>query len=162
MTPQPDQGGHFGPYGGRYVPEVLMAPIEELETAYLAARRRSRFPSRTGRPAAQLRRPPHAALLRQTALRNAGRRAHLAQARRPAAHRRAQDQQLPGPGAAGAAHGQTAHHRRNRRGPARRGHRHGLRAASASIAWSTWAKRTCAGSASTSSACACWAPKWCR
>ncbi|MEI9973999.1 MAG: tryptophan synthase subunit beta [Ignavibacteriota bacterium] len=38
MTPQPDQGGHFGPYGGRYVPEVLMAPIEELETAYLEAR----------------------------------------------------------------------------------------------------------------------------
>src|ERR1044071_8472575 len=38
MTPVPDQGGHFGPYGGRYVPEVLMAPIEELERAYLAAR----------------------------------------------------------------------------------------------------------------------------
>ena len=38
MTPQPDRRGHFGPYGGRYVPEVLMAPIEELETAYLAAR----------------------------------------------------------------------------------------------------------------------------
>jgi tryptophan synthase beta chain len=38
MTPQPDCGGHFGPYGGRYVPEVLMAPIEELEKAYLAAR----------------------------------------------------------------------------------------------------------------------------
>ena len=38
MTAEPDQGGHFGPYGGRFVPEVLMAPIEELETAYLAAR----------------------------------------------------------------------------------------------------------------------------
>jgi tryptophan synthase beta chain len=38
MTSQPDRGGHFGPYGGRYVPEVLMAPIEELEQAYLAAR----------------------------------------------------------------------------------------------------------------------------
>jgi tryptophan synthase beta chain len=38
MTPQPDLTGHFGPYGGRYVPEMLMAPIEELETAYLAAR----------------------------------------------------------------------------------------------------------------------------
>jgi tryptophan synthase beta chain len=37
MTPQPDARGHFGPYGGRYVPEVLMAPIEELEQAYLAA-----------------------------------------------------------------------------------------------------------------------------
>jgi tryptophan synthase beta chain len=36
--PQPDQGGHFGPYGGRFVPEVLMAPIEELEKAYLEAR----------------------------------------------------------------------------------------------------------------------------
>jgi tryptophan synthase beta chain len=38
MTPQPDLTGHFGPYGGRYVPEVLMAPIEELEKAYLIAR----------------------------------------------------------------------------------------------------------------------------
>jgi tryptophan synthase beta chain len=38
MTPQPDKGGHFGPYGGRFVPEVLMAPIEELERAYIAAR----------------------------------------------------------------------------------------------------------------------------
>jgi tryptophan synthase beta chain len=43
MTPQPDQGGHFGPYGGRYVPEILMAPIEELETAYLAARQDPEF-----------------------------------------------------------------------------------------------------------------------
>ncbi|HLJ44524.1 MAG TPA: tryptophan synthase subunit beta, partial [Bryobacteraceae bacterium] len=37
-SPQPDSAGHFGPYGGRYVPEVLMAPVEELEAAYLAAR----------------------------------------------------------------------------------------------------------------------------
>lgn len=43
MTPQPDPGGHFGPYGGRYVPEVLMAPIEELEQAYLAARQDPAF-----------------------------------------------------------------------------------------------------------------------
>src|ERR1700704_1028154 len=43
MTSQPDQGGHFGPYGGRYVPEVLMAPVEELETAYLAAREDPEF-----------------------------------------------------------------------------------------------------------------------
>jgi len=35
---QPDAQGHFGPYGGRYVPEVLMAPLEELEQAYLEAR----------------------------------------------------------------------------------------------------------------------------
>ena len=35
---QPDSGGHFGPYGGRYVPEVLMNPLDELEQAYAAAR----------------------------------------------------------------------------------------------------------------------------
>jgi tryptophan synthase beta chain len=38
MTPLPDPSGHFGPYGGRFVPEVLMAPIEDLEKAYLEAR----------------------------------------------------------------------------------------------------------------------------
>jgi tryptophan synthase beta chain len=35
---QPGPGGHFGSYGGRYVPEVLMAPLEELEKTYLEAR----------------------------------------------------------------------------------------------------------------------------
>jgi tryptophan synthase beta chain len=43
MTAQPDAGGHFGPYGGRYVPEVLMAPIEELEHAYAEARQDPAF-----------------------------------------------------------------------------------------------------------------------
>ncbi|MGI9108244.1 MAG: tryptophan synthase subunit beta [Pyrinomonadaceae bacterium] len=34
---QPDEGGHWGAYGGRYVPETLMAPLEELNAAYAAA-----------------------------------------------------------------------------------------------------------------------------
>lgn len=38
IVSQPDAKGHFGPYGGRYVPEVLMAPLEELEQAYNDAR----------------------------------------------------------------------------------------------------------------------------
>jgi tryptophan synthase beta chain len=38
ITSQPDPRGHFGPYGGRYVPEVLMAPLEEIENAYFEAR----------------------------------------------------------------------------------------------------------------------------
>ncbi len=33
----PDQKGHFGPYGGRYVPETLMPALLELEEAYRAA-----------------------------------------------------------------------------------------------------------------------------
>ena len=39
----PDTLGHFGPYGGRYVPEVLMAPLEELEEAYRVARQDPSF-----------------------------------------------------------------------------------------------------------------------
>ena len=35
---RPDAGGHWGPYGGRYVPETLMAPLEELTEAFEAAR----------------------------------------------------------------------------------------------------------------------------
>lgn len=42
-TSQPDSGGHFGPYGGRFVPEVLMNPLEELEQAYYAARQDPAF-----------------------------------------------------------------------------------------------------------------------
>ena len=34
----PDDRGHFGPYGGKFVPETLMHPLEELEAAYLAAK----------------------------------------------------------------------------------------------------------------------------
>jgi tryptophan synthase beta chain len=34
----PDPTGHFGPYGGRFVPETLMAPLAELERAYEEAR----------------------------------------------------------------------------------------------------------------------------
>ena len=30
----PDAHGHFGPYGGRFVAETLMQPLEELRLAY--------------------------------------------------------------------------------------------------------------------------------
>jgi tryptophan synthase beta chain len=34
----PDARGYFGEYGGRFVPETLVAPIEELTAGYLAVR----------------------------------------------------------------------------------------------------------------------------
>jgi len=34
LTGLPDAGGHFGPYGGRFVAETLMGPLEELRLAY--------------------------------------------------------------------------------------------------------------------------------
>src|SRR5437016_10390010 len=35
--------GRFGPFGGRYVPETLMAALEELERAYAKAQRDRAF-----------------------------------------------------------------------------------------------------------------------
>jgi tryptophan synthase beta chain len=40
------QPGRFGPYGGRYVPETLMAALEELERAYENAKRDPKFQRR--------------------------------------------------------------------------------------------------------------------
>jgi tryptophan synthase beta chain len=39
----PDASGHFGPYGGRFVPETLMHPIDELIAAYEAAKQDAQF-----------------------------------------------------------------------------------------------------------------------
>ena len=39
----PDDRGYFGAYGGRFVPETLFAPIEELTRGYLAARADAAF-----------------------------------------------------------------------------------------------------------------------
>src|SRR5436190_14222955 len=33
----PDASGHFGPYGGRFVPETLMHPLQQLEEEYFRA-----------------------------------------------------------------------------------------------------------------------------
>ena len=35
---QPDELGHFGPYGGMYVPETLVSPLQALTAEYLAAK----------------------------------------------------------------------------------------------------------------------------
>jgi tryptophan synthase beta chain len=39
----PDARGYFGEFGGRFVPETLVEPVEELERAYFAARDDSQF-----------------------------------------------------------------------------------------------------------------------
>jgi tryptophan synthase beta chain len=40
---QPDKQGHFGPYGGIFVPETLMEPLRELERIYKAAQKDPAF-----------------------------------------------------------------------------------------------------------------------
>ena len=43
MTAFPDSRGYFGRYGGRFVPEVLISPLYQLESAYENARNDPRF-----------------------------------------------------------------------------------------------------------------------
>jgi len=39
----PDETGHFGPYGGKFVPETLMPALDELEEVYLKAKHDKEF-----------------------------------------------------------------------------------------------------------------------
>jgi len=39
----PDAAGHFGKYGGKFVPETLIAPLQELEEMYLQIKDESSF-----------------------------------------------------------------------------------------------------------------------
>ncbi len=43
LDTQPDENGHFGKYGGRFVAETLMQPLEELRLAYESLRSDSVF-----------------------------------------------------------------------------------------------------------------------
>jgi tryptophan synthase beta chain len=45
----PDRRGYYGEFGGRFVPETLVAPIEALEREYLEARRDAAFVSELAR-----------------------------------------------------------------------------------------------------------------
>jgi tryptophan synthase beta chain len=48
-APLPDLAGHFGRYGGRFVPEALIAALEELDTAYRTALSDADFQAEFGR-----------------------------------------------------------------------------------------------------------------
>jgi len=45
LSSLPDKHGHFGPYGGRFVPETLMTALLELEREYASARQDPSFRS---------------------------------------------------------------------------------------------------------------------
>src|SRR5437879_7133438 len=40
---EPDEHGHWGRFGGRYVPEILVAPLEELTEEFTRARQDNNF-----------------------------------------------------------------------------------------------------------------------
>ena len=123
----PDEHGHFGLYGGRFVAETLMPLILDLEQAYNAAKNDPAFKRRDGRLSEELCRPPFAALFRRASHGAFRRREDLPQARGPESHRRPQGEQRARPDHAGEAHGQAARDRRDRRRHARRRDRDAVR-----------------------------------
>jgi tryptophan synthase beta chain len=40
---EPDEHGHWGKFGGRYVPETLVAPLDELTKEFTLARHDADF-----------------------------------------------------------------------------------------------------------------------
>ena len=136
----PDATGHFGPYGGMFVPETLMTALHELTAEYERARKDNAFPTELDYLLRDFAGRPTPLYFAERLTEKLRRREDLSQARGPAPHRRAQDQQCARPDPARAADGQEADHRRDRRRPARRGDGDGGGAVRASSAWSTWAR----------------------
>ncbi len=103
-----DQPGRFGPWGGRYVPETLMAALEELEREYERAKKDPRFKARLNELLKTYAGRPTPLFFARRLSEKLGGGKDLFEARRPAAHRRSQNQQLHWPGTAGRAHGQAS------------------------------------------------------
>ena len=124
-TPTP--GATSGVFGGRYVPEALMAVIEEVTAAYEKARTDQTFLDELDRLQTHYAGRPSPLYEASRLSEHAG-GAHLPQARGPEPHRIAQDQQRARSGPAGQADGQDrviAETGRVSTG----GHRHRVRAA---------------------------------
>ena len=119
----PDDHGHFGIYGGRFVAETLMPLIFDLEQAYADAKADPAFQNEMdGYLAHYVGRPSPLYFAERLDRTSVGGAQDLSQARGAQPHRRAQGQQCARPDFVGAAHGQEAHHRRNRRRHAWRRH----------------------------------------
>jgi tryptophan synthase beta chain len=43
MSTLPDKRGYFGSYGGRFIPETLWTPLQELEATYRSAQKNAKF-----------------------------------------------------------------------------------------------------------------------
>ena len=92
QTQLPDQLGHFGIFGGRYVPEILIPALDELAEAYNRYKNDDDFTRELNYYLREYARPPHPTLLCRAAHEPARRGQDLSQARGPLPHRRAQAQ----------------------------------------------------------------------
>ena len=90
----------FGPYGGRYVPETLIAALDELSAAWAEAREDAELQARLDALHRDFIGRPTPLYLAERLSERVG-APRLPEARGPRPHRRPQDQQRGRPGAAG-------------------------------------------------------------
>ena len=157
----PDAGGHFGQYGGRFVPEALVAALDELDDAFRKAWVDDAFHAELDGLLHDYSGPSHAADLRRAASRAFG----VAQVLL-----KREDLNHTGSHKINNVLGQALLTKRMGKtrviaetGPAstawpppRR------RRCSASSVWCTWARRTRSARRSTSPGCSCSARRWSR
>ena len=146
--------------GGRFMPEALVAALDELTVAWQEAMADPAFVAEFDAILREYAGMPEPALRRRAAQR-AGRRPDPAQARGPQPHRRPQDPQRARPGAADQADGQDPGDRRDRRRPARRRQRHRGGVLRPRLHRLHGLGRHPAARRSTSPGCSCSAPRSC-
>ena len=154
----PDALGRFGRFGGRFVPETVMAALDELEAALATALVDPAFEAELAGAGPRLRRPPDAALPRRAA--HAPRSAARASGSSARTSRTPARTRSTTPSARRCSRGGSASSASwPRRAPASTAWRaRPCARASASSASSTWARRTRGARRPTSRACTCWAP----
>ena len=115
INEQPDESGHFGEFGGRFVSETLIHALDELREAYGRWRQDDEFIARMDLDLAHYVGRPSPVYFAQRYSEAAGGGKNLPEKGRPEPHGCAQNQQHHGPGFVGTLHGQKAGHSRNRR-----------------------------------------------
>ena len=126
----PDARGYFGAFGGRFVPETLVAPIAALEREYFRVREDRGVPAGARRGCCSTTSGGRRRSTRPRASRARGGGARIFLKREDLTHTGAHKiNNALGQALLARAHGQAPRRRRDRRGPARRRHRHGVRAA---------------------------------
>ena len=171
---EPDAAGRWGTdrqFGGRFVPETLMAALLDLEEAYEQIRREPAFWAELRELGRRYHRSAHRPLSRGPPGRGAGASCRAAPEGRLRLYLKREDlnhtgahkiNNALGPDAAHPAPGQVAGSSR-RPAPASTAWRRPPRARCwTSSAWSTWARRTSVARPRTCSGCVRWAPRCAR
>ncbi len=88
ITAAPDELGHFGIFGGRYVPEILIPALDELIEAYNKYKNDPEYLSELNYYMRDFRGAPHSAILREKAIGDSWRSKDIPETRRPLPYRR--------------------------------------------------------------------------